>query len=112
MSASPKPLPPWRVRLEGSDVDLKDLASCLQQGQIRIVEQGGSYFLESSVLDELQEPSDVSSKARDLVKAISSVARVRRSIAKPIGFAGMGWRDSNGTWRQMVTASLVSILLE
>jgi hypothetical protein len=32
------------------------------------------------------------------------VARVRRSIAKPIGFARLEWKDSSGAWRQTVSA--------
>jgi hypothetical protein len=34
MTESPKPVPPWRIRLEGSDADLKDLASCLTNGRL------------------------------------------------------------------------------
>jgi len=105
MLENPKPVPPWRIRLEGSDADLKDLASCMTKGQTRVVQQDGAYFLESEVLDDLQEPAAVPGKARELLKVISSVARVRRSMAKPIGFAALRWKDSNGIWHQTVTGS-------
>jgi hypothetical protein len=105
MSESPKPVPPWRVHLEGSDADLKDLASCLTNGGTRVVQQDGVYFLESTVLDEIQEPAALPGKARAILNVISSVARVRRSMAKPIGFATLRWKDSNGIWHQTVTAS-------
>lgn len=105
MPESLKPAPPWRIRLEGSDADLKDLASCLTQGQVRLVQQDGAYFLESQIFDDLQDPGAVLGKARELVKVVSSVARVRRSIAKPIGFTSLRFRDSAGNWRQMLTAS-------
>jgi hypothetical protein len=106
MRESIKPPSHWSVRLAGSDADLQDLANCLKQGHTHVVKKDGAYFLESLLLDDLQEPALVSRKARELVNVISCVARVRRSIAKPIEFAGLGWTDSNGIWRQMTNVTL------
>jgi hypothetical protein len=105
MTENPKPVPPWRIDLQGSDADLKDLASCLLNGRTRISQQDGVYFLESEVLDQIQEPTAVPGKAHALLRVISSVARVRRSMAKPIGFAALQWKDSNGNWYRMLTVS-------
>jgi hypothetical protein len=66
-------------------------------------EPDGAYFLESEILDEIQDPAAVLGKARELLKVISSVARVRRSMAKPVGFAHLYWKDSSGAWRQTVS---------
>jgi hypothetical protein len=85
MSASPEPRPPWRVRLQGVDADLKDLASCVKQGPVRVFQEDHEYFLESKALDDVQNSTDALQKARELVKVISSVARVRRSIASRSG---------------------------
>ncbi len=105
MSESSKPVPPWRVHLQGSDADLKDLASCLRSGRTRVFQQDGVFFLESEILDEIRDPATLPNGVRELLQTISSVARVRRSIAKPIGVANIRWKDLNGTWYRMLTAS-------
>jgi hypothetical protein len=105
MSESSKPVPPYRVHLQGSDADLKDLASCLKSGRTRVFQQDGVYFLESEILDEIRDPAALPNGVRELLQTISSVARVRRSIAKPIGVANIRWKDLNGTWYRMLTAS-------
>jgi hypothetical protein len=75
------------------------------QGPIRIGQEDKLYFLESDVLDTLQDPAEVSRKTAELLKVLSSLARVRRSIAKPIEPTGVRWKDSSGRWRQTLTAT-------
>jgi hypothetical protein len=105
MSESSKPGPPWRVHLQGSDADLKDLTSCLRSGRTRVFQQDGVFFLESEILDEIRDPAALPNGVRELLQTISSVARVRRSIAKPIGIANIRWKGLSGTWHRILTAS-------
>ncbi len=105
MSEDPKPAPPWRILLRGQATDLQDLSSCLTKGAMRIGQESSLYFLESDVLDALQTPAEVSRKAAEILKVLSSVARVRRSIAKPVELNGVRWKDSSGRWRQTLTAT-------
>ena len=86
-------------------MDLQDLANCLTQGAFHIFQEDGWYFLESDILDALQTLAEVPGKAAELLKVLSSVARVRRSIAQPIGVTGVRWKDSSGRWRQTLTAT-------
>jgi hypothetical protein len=69
-----------------------------------VFEQDGVYFLESEVLDEIRDLTALPNGVR-VLQTISSVARVRQSIAKPIGVANIRWKDSNGTWYRMLMAS-------
>lgn len=62
------------------------------------------------MFDDLQQPAAVLSKAHELVKVISSVARVRRSIAKPISLTGLDWRDSGGIWRRTLTVTTTIVV--
>lgn len=102
--ANANPAPPWRVRLKGEDADLKDLVNCLQ-GKTRVVHEGGAYFLESEVLDNLSTPQEVVQESRDLLKAISAVMRVRRSTAMPIELTGVYWKLSSGSWGFLLVTS-------
>jgi hypothetical protein len=63
------------------------------------------FFLESEILDEIRDPAALPNGVRELLQTISSVARVRRSIAKPIGVANIRWKDLSGTWYRILTAS-------
>ena len=49
-------------------------------------------------------------KAHELVKVISSLARVRRSIAIPINLSGLDWRDPSGTWRRALTFTATRVV--
>src|SRR6202021_4045907 len=109
MSESSKPGPPWRVHLQGSDANLKDLASCLSSGRTRVFQQDGVFFLESEILDKIRDSAPLPNGVRELLQTISSVARVRRSIAKPIGIGNIRWKDSNGTWYRRLTDSATII---
>lgn len=55
-AGTPASAPPWRVRLAGNEADLTDLASSLQGGDIRVVQDGKWYCLESEVLNQLTDP--------------------------------------------------------
>jgi hypothetical protein len=104
MAESTKPAPPWRVRLRGEEADLNDVANCLQ-GRTRIICEQGVYFLESEILDNLATLDEVFRESRDLLKTISGLTRVRRSIAKPIEATGVCWKDSSGGRGWILTAS-------
>jgi hypothetical protein len=93
----PKPVPPWRVRLSGADADLNDLSGCLK-GTIRVGHDEIAYFLESDYLNTLPNPSAVSDAARQLLKIVSSVARVRRSVATAVKPTGVWWKSPDGNW--------------
>lgn len=64
------------------------------------------YFLESEILDQIKDPVALSNAVHEILQTISSVARVRRSVAKPIGLANIRWKDANGTWRRRLSVSV------
>ena len=96
--------PQYRIRLEGLAADLEDLASCLK-GKTRVIRQNEAYFLESEILDNIADPAEIREKAHELLRVVSGVARVRRSIAKPVTPTAILWKDKNGSWRQTLTAT-------
>jgi len=96
--------PLWRVRLKGLDRDLEDLAGCLQGGS-RVIKQDGAYFLESELLNDtpVSSPTEAFQQAKELLRIISSVARVRRCIAEPVEPTALYWKDSSGAWGRILS---------
>jgi hypothetical protein len=93
---------PWRIRLKGLDADISDLMSCLQ-GRSRIIQQDRLYYLESEILNS-SDLNETTQTAGHLLRVISSLARVRRSIAQPVELGAVCWRDPSGFWRQVLMA--------
>lgn len=93
------PAPPWRIRLKGVKTDLEDLAQCLH-GNTRVLQHGNFHFLESEHLNTSSTLDEVLVEAKSLLRVISSVARLRRSVALPVEVAAIYCKDSRGEWLQ------------
>jgi hypothetical protein len=92
------PIPPWRVHLEGEKKDLQDLATEHSLGRIRVLHLEGDYFLESHILDRLPNPDHVYREAKELLRLIFGLARIRRFEASPVKALSVLWTDGNGNW--------------
>jgi hypothetical protein len=83
---------------------LEDLAECLQ-GSTRVFKEDGAYFLESELLSELLDDGSsptLYQQAKDFLRVISGVERVRRAIAEPVELNALYWKDSGTTWGQVL----------
>jgi len=71
-------MPKWLVRLKGERFDLEDFPKLLCSPEVRVVEENGSFYLESSEFNSLTSPKDVLERGRELVKIINGAAKLKR----------------------------------
>src|ERR1039457_1716379 len=106
------PIPPWRVHLIGAEIDLQDLATEHSHGSIRVLHLEDSYFLESDILNGLSDPNAVWREAKEILRLIFGLAKVRRFLASPVEAASVQWTDGKGNWvsRMLIASAKISIV--
>ena len=71
-------MPKWLVRLKGERFDLEDFPKLLRSPEVRVVEENGSFYLESSEFNSLTSAEEVRERGRELIKLINGVAKFNR----------------------------------
>jgi hypothetical protein len=71
-------MPKWLVRLKGERFDLDDFPKLLRSPEVRVVEENGSFYLESSEFNSLTLAEEVRGRGRALIKLINGVAKFNR----------------------------------
>ncbi|GFO95992.1 hypothetical protein ig2599ANME_0176 [groundwater metagenome] len=71
-------MPKWLVRLKGERFDLEDFPELLRSPEVRVVEENGSFYLESSEFNSLTSAEEVRERGRALIKLINGVAKFNR----------------------------------
>jgi hypothetical protein len=66
------------VRLKGERFDLEDFPKLLCSPEVRIVEEDGSFYLESSEFNSLTSVEEVRERGRALIKLINGVTNLNR----------------------------------
>jgi hypothetical protein len=74
----------WHVELVADRFDLEDLPDFLAAPNLRVVEEEGSFWLESESLNRLEQSGDVHREARALLPLINAYARLRRANHKDV----------------------------
>jgi len=69
----------WLVRLKGERFDLEDFPKLLRSPEVRVVEESGSFYLESSEFNSLTLAEEVSERGRALIKLINGVSKFNRN---------------------------------
>ena len=72
-------MPKWLVRLKGERFDLEDFPKLLRSPEVRVVEENGSFYLESSEFNSLTLAEEVRGRGRALIKLINGVAKFYRN---------------------------------
>jgi len=72
-------MPKWLVRLKGERFDLEDFPKLLRSPEVRVVEESGSFYLESSEFNSLTLAEEVSERGRALIKLINGVSKFNRN---------------------------------
>lgn len=70
-------MPRWRVRLEGEDFDLQQLAKDFAMGARRVVEHAPGYHLEADELDTLDTAEQVRRRAVDVLQDLNAATRLQ-----------------------------------
>ena len=74
----------WSVCLDGDDADLTELARLMNAPELNVVELDGSFSLESTGFEHLDEPRQVLDAAQPLLGVISGIARLRTPLLRPL----------------------------
>jgi len=72
-------MPKWLVRLKGERFDLEDFPKLLRSPKVRVVEENGSFYLESSEFNSLTLAEEVRERGRALIKLINGVSKFNRN---------------------------------
>lgn len=71
-------MPKWLVRLKGERFDLEDFPKLLRSPEVKVVEEDGSFYLESSEFNSLTSAEEVRERGRALIKLINRVTKFNR----------------------------------
>ena len=71
-------MPKWLVRLKGERFDLEDFPKLLRSPEVRVVEENGSFYLESSEFNSMTSSEEVRERGRALINLINVVAKFNR----------------------------------
>lgn len=71
-------MPKWLVRLKGERFDLEDFPKLLRSSEVRVVEENGSFYLESNEFNSLTLAEEVRERGRALIKLINGVTKFNR----------------------------------
>lgn len=71
-------MPKWLVRLKGEKFDLEDLPSLLRLPELSVIEEDGSYYLQSSEFDSLTSVDEVFKRGVELIETVNGVAKLYR----------------------------------
>lgn len=86
----------WSVELRGERFDLEDLPRWTSGGKVRVISRGGSWFLVSPMLEELQDAGEVRLRAEELLSLVNGMGRVVQSNFRPVSLGNVHRRDSDG----------------
>jgi len=111
----------WLVRLKGERFDLEDLPKLFCLSKAKVVEEGGSFYLESSEFNSLTSAKEVRERGRVLINLINGVTKFDRDNFLGISEDAIIRVEDDGKWhgyiflessakiRTNITARLTSI---
>jgi len=89
-------MPKWLVRLKGERFDLEDFPKLLCSPEVRVVEENGSFYLESSEFNSLTLAEEVRERGRALIKLINGVSKFNRNNFLNISEDGVTRLEDDG----------------
>ena len=89
-------MPKWLVRLKGERFDLEDFPKLLCSPEVRVVEENGSFYLESSEFNSLTLAEEVRERGRALIKLINGVSKFNRNNFLDISEDGVTRLEDDG----------------
>ncbi len=89
-------MPRWLVRLKGERFDIEDLPEFLRSSELKVVEENGAFYLQSSEFDFLTSPDEVRERGRALIKLINGVAKFDRDNYRDVSEDGITKVEDDG----------------
>lgn len=100
----------WEVQLIGDKFDLQELSKTLKDPDLRIVERGNQYFLESIRFGQLTKLEDVRSVASEMLQILTGATRLSLGGKTPLQIAGIARVRDDGS-RDLFVAVSETILV-
>jgi len=69
-------MPKWLVKLKGEKFDLEDFPSLLQSPELSVIEENGSYYLQSSKFNTLASADEVFQRGLELIERVNGAAKL------------------------------------
>ncbi|MGH2660134.1 MAG: hypothetical protein ACRDHS_10835 [Actinomycetota bacterium] len=93
----------WQVELTGERFDLEELPSLFTSPDFRVLDEEGAFYLESSVLDVLEESGAVSHEAERILPILNGAAKLKISNYRNVELgSGIVEIDATGRRRHQV----------
>ena len=89
-------MPKWLIRLKGERFNLEDFPKLLCSPEVRVVEENGSFYLESSEFNSLTLAEEVRERGRALIKLINGVSKFNRNNFLDISEDGVTRLEDDG----------------
>jgi len=86
----------WLLRLKGDRFDLEDLPNLFRLPEAKVVEEKGSFYLESSKLNSLTSADEVREQGKALIKLINPIAKLHRNNFLDVSEGGVIQVDDDG----------------
>ena len=98
----PPPKPPWRVRLQGGQLELADMACTLRAGSVRVYgPNNGFTYLEADELNELRSPNEVFEGSKVVLRQLLGLRKLRGLIADEVEPTAVEWTNDDGRWARV-----------
>jgi len=92
----------WLVILKGENSDLEQILNNLNSDHLKVEKLNGIYYLLSSEFALLLDPSDVLSKASELIGIVKSIYEIYFGYFPNIEVAGINRKENDGRIRQFI----------
>jgi len=103
-----RPTARWRVRLKGEAPDLEDLVELITSPAIRVVKDGGDFFLESATFERLDGTIEVLEEAQRLLPRLNGAGKLKRRGFRDVDVDGhlVEFRAGGGEARELAVGGI------
>ena len=84
------------VKLIAEKIDINDIKTQLNASSWKITEEPDGFFLSSPILDKLNDPREITSKAKQFLDVINGAANILYSNHKPVDTGIIKQKGENG----------------
>jgi len=89
-------MPKWLVKLKGEKFDLEDLSSLPRLSELSVIEEDGSYFLQSSEFDSLTSADEGLKRGIELIEILNGAAKLNRDNFHDVAEDGVTHVEDDG----------------
>lgn len=86
----------WGIRVTGSQVVLGHLVDVLKDREPSLVRDGDTFVLRAKEFEALTDAGSVQARAKEIVEALSTLARLRLQSVEPLVVGNVTWVREDG----------------